>query len=145
MTSHDCDKTLDYVLKQMNNQLTINKPYLIHIVQYVSKASAIEANEIIGKMVAQKRIREYLALGKNSRVYSFYVAGTDSGTIDRILSPLLEALHKNKELSIPDASRITGYSELVARTLLTHLLLEGIADYKGDLESPIFYTPWDEE
>jgi len=125
--------------------MVVNKPYLIHMIQYVSKASPSEANEMITQMVVQKKIFEYLALGKNSKVYSFYIAGTNSGSLDQILSPLFEALHKNEELSIPDASRITGYSELAVRTLLTHLLLECTVDYKGDLESPIFYIPWEEK
>jgi hypothetical protein len=145
LTSSDFEKVLRYVLKQITQQLVVNKPYLIHMIRYISKASPSEANEMIGQMVVQKKIFEYLALGKNSRVYSFYIAGPDSDSLDRILSPLFEALHKNKELSIADASRITGYSELAVRTLLTHLLLECTLDCKGDLESPIFYIPWDEK
>lgn len=145
MTIPDHDRITSYVLTQIAKQHLVNKPYLIRMIQYISKVSESEANEIIERMVVEKEIDEHMALSKNMRPYSFYTAGGDSVTLNQILTPLLEALHNCGELSISYAAEITGYSELVVRTLLTHLLLECVVDYKGDLESPTFYLPWDEK
>ena len=44
-----------------------------------------------------------------------------------------------------ELSAITSYSTLASRVLLTHLVLMGEVDYSGNLESPVFYVPWEIE
>ena len=128
----------------MKRNQVVNKPYLIHIIQYVgSNVSRSEANEIIKQMVLDKKIDEYLALSKRERPYSFYTLGAETNSLKKMTSQLLQVLSRKKESSITDASRLTGYSQLVVRTLFTHLFLEGVVDYRGDLNSPVFYIPWD--
>jgi hypothetical protein len=128
---------------QIERNIIVNKPYLINIIQYGRKKLANkEANEIIRKMITEGKIDENLALSKKERPYSFYLATSGKFSLDRIILPLKEALIEKKKLTISEASKITGYSGIATRVLLTHLLLIGGVDYSGDIESPIFYIPW---
>ena len=132
------------MLSQIERRLLVNKPHLVHIIQYIrNDLSRSEANEIIKQMTVEKKIDEHLALSKRERPYSFYTLRAETNNLTKIKSPLLKALSQKKELSVMDASRLTGYSQLVVRTLFTHLLLEGTVDYHGNLDSPVFYIPWD--
>jgi len=131
---------------QIERNVLVNKPYLIHIIQYGKKnISNKEANEIVKRMITEGRIDENLALSKKEKPYSFYTTGVEGISLAKIICPLIKVLEQQKELALAEASRLTGYSELVVRALLTHLLLEGRVDYKGDLESPVFHIPWDEK
>lgn len=94
-------------------------------------------------MVLDRKVDEHLALSKRERPYSFYTLGTETDSLKKMTSRLLKVLRQKRELSISDASQLTRHSELVVRTLLTHLLLEGMVDYRGTLDSPVFYIPWD--
>lgn len=128
----------------MKRRLVVNKPHLIQIIQQMEvNVSRREANEIIKQMVMDKKIDEHLALSKRERPYSFYTLGAETNSLKKMTSRLFQTLSRKKELPITDASRLTGYSPLVVRTLFTHLLLEGMVDYRGNLDSPIFYIPWD--
>ena len=102
-----------------------------------------KANEIIKQMVLDRKVDEHIALSKKQRPYSFYTRGTETSSLKEMTSRLFQVLRQKKELSITDASRLTGYSQLAVRTILTHLLLEGMVDYRGNLDSPVFYIPWD--
>jgi len=133
-------------VEQIGSRLVVNKPHLIHIIRNVaSDISRNEANEIIKSMVTERKIDEHLALSKKERPYPFYTPAAKKNNLSSILSPLMKILGKKKELSVTDASRLTGYSPLIVRTLFTHLLLEGVLDYHGTIESPIFFIPWDRE
>ena len=132
--------------KQIERHLLVNKPHLIHIIQYSrNKVTNDEANEIIRKMMEEKKIDEHLALSKKQRPYSFYTLASKAKNLDGILTPLLASLTQKKQLTISEASRLTDYSDIVVRTLFTHLLLEGKMDLLGDLDAPVFYVPWDEK
>ena len=134
------------MIGQIKRNLLVNKPHLIHVIQHIEKnISRSQANRIIKQMIMDRKIDEHLALNKRERPYSFYTLKTASANLAEILSPLLEGLDKEKKLSIKDALRITGYTPLLIRTLFSHLLLEGKVDYYGDLDSPVFYKPWDVE
>ena len=144
MATYDYEEILKYVLRQIERRLVVNKPHLVHMIQYVGNdISRSEANEIIKQMTVERKIHEYLALSKRERPYSFYTLGGETNNLTKIISRLLRVLSQKKELSITDASRLTGYSQLIVRTLFTHLLLEGKVDYQGNLNSPVFYIPWD--
>ena len=144
MATYDCEKIVKYVLGEMERRLVVNKPHLVHIIQHIENdISRSETNEFIKQMVVEKKIDEHLALSKREKPYSFYTLRTETNSFAKMISRLLETLRRKKELSVPDAARLIGYSPLIVRTLLTHLLLEGIVDYHGDLDSPVFYVPWD--
>lgn len=146
MTDYNYGEIAKNVVKQIERRILVNKPHLIHIIQYSkSRVTNEEVNEIIRKMMDEKKIDEHLALSKKERPYSFYTLTTEARNLGKILAPLLAALVQRKELSILEASRLTGYSDLVVRTLFTHLLLEGKMDFHGDLNSPVFFVPWDEK
>ncbi len=135
---------MEHVFEQIGSRLIVNKPHLIHIIQNVaSDTSRNEVNEIIKKLVIERKIYEHIALSKKERPYSFFTLATKENNLSSILSPLMKMLYKKKKLSVTDASRLTGYSSLIVRTLFTHLLLEGIVDYQGTLDSPTFFIPWD--
>jgi hypothetical protein len=145
LTDYNYGEIAKNVVKQIERHILVNKPHLIHIIQYSKgRVTNEDANEIIRKMMDEKKIEEHLALSKKERPYSFYTLATESKNLGRIIAPLLAALTQRKELSILEASRLTGYSDLVVRTLFTHLLLEGKIDFHGDLDSPVFFVPWDE-
>jgi uncharacterized protein YaaW (UPF0174 family) len=146
LTDYDYEEISKNVLKQIERNILVNKPYLIHIIQYSrGRVTNENANEIIRKMMEEKKIEEHLALSKKQKPYSFYTLAMESKNISKILAPLLAALTERKELSILEASRLTGYSDIVVRTLFTHLLLEGKIDFHCDLDSPVFFVPWDEK
>ena len=144
MATCDYERILKHVLIQMKRHQLVNKPHLIHIIQQIeNNISRRKANEIIKQMVLDRKIDEHLALSKRQRPYSFYMLGAETSSLKKMTLRLFQVLRQKKELSITDASRLTGYSQLVVRTLLTHLLLEGMVDYRGNLDSPVFYIPWD--
>lgn len=144
MAGYDYEKIQKRVLSQMKRLSILNKPHLIHVVQYGdSNISRREANVIIKQMVSDKKIDEHLALSKRERPYSFYTLVSETDNLKEMTTRLLKVLGQRKELSVTEASQLTGYSQLVVRTLLTHLLLEGRIDYHGTPDSPIFYIPWD--
>lgn len=135
---------MEHILEQIRLRLVVNKPHLIHIIQNVAiDTSRNEVYEIIKKLVVERKIDEHLALSKKERPYSFYTLAARKNNLSNILSPLMRMLDKKKKLSVTDASRLTGYSPLIVRTLFTHLLLEGLVDYHGTLDSPVFFIPWD--
>jgi hypothetical protein len=128
---------------QIQRNIIAMKPYLINIIRYGRRnLTEKDANEIIKKMVVEGSIDENLALSKNKRPYPFYVATSDALPFDKIIAPIRAALIKNEKLSIAEVSKMTGYSPIATRVLLTHLLLMGEIDYSGDMESPVFYLPW---
>jgi hypothetical protein len=128
---------------QIKRNIIVMKPYLINIIRYAGKnLTERDANELIKKMVIEGSIDENLALSKNSRPYPFYVVARDELSFDKIIEPIRRALVESEELNIAEASKMTGYSPIVVRVLLTHLLLMGEIDYSGDMESPVFYLPW---
>jgi len=144
MAAYHYDKILKYVLTQVKRREVVNKPHLIHIIQGIeSNVSRKEANEIIKQMVMDKKIDEHLALSKREKPYSFYILGAETNSLKKITSQLLQLLSLKKELSVTNAACLTEKSPLIVRTILTHLFLEGIVDYRGNLDSPIFYIPWD--
>lgn len=144
MTVPNYEKIVKSTLKRIERNLVVNKPHLIHIILRIeSSLSRREANEIIKRMVLDKKIDENLALSRKERPYSFYTLGEETKSLEKITSQLLHVLGQRKELSITDASELTGFSQLVVRTVLTSLLLKGVVDYRDSLDSPVFYSPWD--
>jgi hypothetical protein len=128
---------------QIQRNIVVMKPYLMNIIRYEGRnLTEKDANGIIKKMVIEGSVDENLALSKNKRPYPFYVAKRDELSFGRIIAPIRTALVKNEKLSIAEVSKMTGYSPIAARVLLTHLLLMGEIDYSGDMESPVFYVPW---
>jgi hypothetical protein len=144
LKTHSHEKIVESVLERIESRLVVNKPHLIHIIQNIaSDTSRKETNEIIKRLVIERKIDEYVALSKKERPYSFYTLAGRKNDLSDIISQLMKILDKKKELSVSDATRLTGYPPLIVRTLLTHLLLEGILDYHGTMDSPIFFVPWD--
>jgi hypothetical protein len=143
VTDQDYKEIAEKVCLQIEKDLVVIKPYLINIIQYgKKKLTEKDANEIIRTMVSEKVIDENLALSKNGKPYSFYTIRCDRLTIDKIIEPIKVALIQKKKLTISEISKITGYSTIATRVLLTHLLFVGEVDYSGDLEMPLFYFPW---
>lgn len=128
---------------QIQRNTIVMKPYLINIIRYTRRdLTEKDANEIIKKMVVEGSIDENLSLSKNKKPYPFYMATSDENSFDKIIAPIRGAFVKNEKLNIAEVSKMTGYSPIATRVLLTHLLLMGEIDYSGDMESPVFYLPW---